>query len=112
MKAGIVVYRRSGTSLAGEWAHADTGGVLAKETVHDVRADTWEGDWPVEILTPDGQLLFAGRLNSVRLGDCLRLAWQGNFLQDNKPGTFQGLGRALGDDLMVASFEQTESEAK
>ena len=74
MKAGIVIYRRSGASFVGKWTHEDVKGVFFKEIVHDVPADTWEGDWPVEVFQGD-ELLLQGRLSSAKLGDCLKLVW-------------------------------------
>src|ERR1051325_461699 len=105
MKSGIVVYRRNRTMLKGRWAHADIGGLLAEEIVSEVPVGACEGDWPVEIFKPDGTLSFPGRLRSPRLGDCLKLTWQGNFVNGNKPGTFEGLGQQIDGELMAASFE-------
>jgi hypothetical protein len=106
MQSGIVVYRRNGTTLEGRWAHENTGAVLAKEIVSDVPIGACEGDWPVKIfIGNDDTLLFTGRLSSTRLGDCLKLTWQGNFVDGNKPGAFQGLGQQIDGELIAACFE-------
>ena len=105
MKSGIVVYRRNGTTLEGRWAHTDFGGMLAKEIVSDVPVGAYEGDWPVEIFQPSGKPFFTGRLRSTRLGDCLKLTWQGSFVSNNSRGTFEGLGQQIDGELIAACFE-------
>jgi len=106
--SGIVVYRRNGTTLEGRWAHVSTGGLLAKEVVSDVPIGAYEGNWPVDILKPDeNSPFFTGRLTSTRLGDCLKLTWQGSFVPGNAQATFEGLGQQIDDELIAASFEQT-----
>lgn len=107
MKAGIVVYKRDGTSLVGKWSHAKIDGKLADETVHDVPAGALEGNWPVKISGPAGQLYFTGRLTSVKFGDCLKLAWTGTF-PDGKPGLFEGIGYATDRDSISATFEEID----
>ena len=49
--------------------------LVAKEIAHDVEDGAVEGDWPVEVFHPNGQLSFTGRLSSVKLGSCLKLNW-------------------------------------
>jgi hypothetical protein len=79
MNAGIVIYRRQGTSLAGQWTHEQIGGALATELVSDVPPGPLTGTWPVQIFNPDGSLEFTGRLRSVGLGSSLSLTWEGKF---------------------------------
>jgi hypothetical protein len=43
-KSGIVVYRRKGTTLEGQWSHVRIDGKLAKEVVSDVPIGAYEGD--------------------------------------------------------------------
>lgn len=106
MQAGIVVYQRKGNQLVGQWSHEKTGGALASEIVHDVAPGALEGDWPVEIFDPLGKPYFTGRLNSSKWGGCVRLTWQGNFLDDGKSARFEGIGYASGADMLSATFEQ------
>src|SRR5262245_60525604 len=109
MQAGIVVYRRLGNQLVGQWSHEKTGGSLANEIVHEVAPNALEGDWPVEIFlppAPTGEIYFTGRLRSSNLGDCVKLVWEGNFVKDGKPARFEGIGMASGPDLLMATFEE------
>jgi len=108
LKAGIVLYRRVPGSLMGEWSDDDIAGKLANETVRDVDDGAVTGDWPVEILLPDGTLVFSGRLSSTSFGDCLKLKWEGISPQRKGTARFEGIGRAVQDDLIVASFEKVE----
>jgi hypothetical protein len=105
-KSGIVVYRRKGTTLEGQWSHVRIDGKLAKEVVSDVPIGAYEGDWPVKVYMPDGQLQFTGRLRSTRLGDCLKLTWLG----PDGNAAFQGLGQHIDGELMAASFEEISSK--
>jgi hypothetical protein len=107
MKAGIVVYRRGNGSLIGQWAHENTGGLLAREVVHDVSAGDWQGDWPVDIFLGD-EIFFKGRLNSAKFGDCLKLTWRGQLVKDGSSRTFQGVGCAIDNETLAASFEQID----
>ena len=43
VQAGIIIYRRSGTSLVGKWTHENVAGIFQKEIVRDVAPGTWEG---------------------------------------------------------------------
>jgi hypothetical protein len=106
MQAGIVVYQRQGNQLVGQWSHEKTGGALANEIVHDVAPGPLEGDWPVEIFVPGGKLYFTGRLSSSKLGSCVKLIWEGSFVDDGKPGRFEGIGYASGADVLSATFEE------
>ena len=107
MKAGIVIYRRGAGMLLGQWAHEDTGGVLARETVHGVPAGEWQGDWAVDIFLGE-EIFFKGRLNSAEFGDCLKLTWQGQLVKDGSACTFQGIGRAIDNEIAAASFERID----
>jgi hypothetical protein len=98
VQAGIIVYRRNGASLVGQWTHENVNGISQKEIVHDVTHGTWEGDWPVEIFK-DGVRIFEGRLSSIKLGDCLKLTWKSDSSE------FQGVGYAIDDETAAASFE-------
>jgi hypothetical protein len=100
VQAGIVMYRRSGTSLVGKWTHESVDGISQKEIVHDVSPGAWEGDWPVEVFKGDA-LIFQGRLSSIKLGDCLKLTWK------NDSSEFQGVGYVIDDETAAASFEPT-----
>ena len=113
MQAGIVIYRRHGNQLVGQWSHADEpiGGMLANEIVHDVAPNALEGDWPVEIFAPPapgGPIYFTGRLRASKLGDCVKLVWEGTFVKDGAPARFEGIGLASGPDLLSATFEKIE----
>ena len=108
MHAGLVIYKREGRSLVGQWSHENRGGMLAKETVDQVPAGALVGDWPVKTFSPDNRLLFSGRLKSVTLGGCLKLTWTGNLEEANEPAEFEGLGYQITDDLMFATFESTK----
>jgi hypothetical protein len=105
MKAGIVIYRRDAGMLLGQWAHEDTGGVLARETVYGVPPGEWQGDWAVDIFLGE-EIFFKGRLNSTGFGDCLKLTWQGQLVKDGSACTFQGIGRAIDNEIAAASFER------
>ncbi|MER9227041.1 hypothetical protein NKI39_15645 [Mesorhizobium sp. M0664] len=107
MKAGIVIYKRVGTLLVGKWAHEDSLGLFSEEIVRDVQLGTWEGDWPVEIFQ-ERKLIFRGRLNSVKLGDCLKLKWQQEPDSDGGARIFQGIGYAIDAETVAASFELIE----
>jgi hypothetical protein len=110
MKAGIVVYRRDGTSLSGQWTHEDTGGILAKELVQDVSPGPMVGEWPVEVFKPDGTEYFSGSLKSVSLGNSLILTWNGAMVNvPQQPAQFVGIGYQIDGNLMVASFEQADA---
>jgi hypothetical protein len=102
MQAGIVIYRRSGTSLVGKWTHESVNGISQREIVHDVLPGTWEGDWPVEIYKDDAAI-FQGRLSSVKFGDCLKLTWK------NDESEFQGVGYAIDAEMVAATFEPVPS---
>jgi hypothetical protein len=106
MQAGIVVYQRKGDQLVGRWSHEKTGGALADEIVHDVAAGALEGDWAVEIFDPLGKPYFTGRLNSSKLGGCVKLIWDGSFVDGGKSARFEGIGYASGADVLSATFEQ------
>jgi hypothetical protein len=109
MKAGIVIYRRDGTSLSGQWTHGEIGGVLAKELVQDVAAGPMVGDWPVQVFLPDGNVSFAGRLRSVTFGNSLLLTWDGHMAdRPPRPAKFVGVGYQINNDLMFASFEPAD----
>jgi hypothetical protein len=113
MKAGIVIYRRDGTSLSGQWVHQDTGGILAKELVQDVSSGPMIGDWPVQVFLPDGTQYFTGNLQSVSLGDSLILTWNGAMVNTpQQPVEFIGIGYQIDSDLMVATFEQSDANAR
>ena len=88
MKAGIVIYRRDAGMLLGQWAHEDTGGALASETVYGVPAGEWQGDWAVDIFLGE-EIFFKGRLNSTGFGDWLKLTWQGQLVKDVAPAHFK-----------------------
>jgi hypothetical protein len=105
MQAGIVVYQRQGNQLVGLWSHEDTKGALADEIVRNVPDGVLEGDWPVDIFAPGGELFFAGHLRTEKFGDCLKLVWEGKFLDSGQPGRFEGIGHARGD-LLSATFEK------
>jgi hypothetical protein len=110
MKAGIVVYKRDGTSLSGQWTHEDTGGILARELVENVSPGPMVGDWPVVVFSPDGTEYFTGSLKSVSLGNSLILTWNGAMVNaPQQPARFVGIGYQIDSNLMVASFEQTEA---
>jgi mannose-6-phosphate isomerase-like protein (cupin superfamily) len=106
MRSGVVYYRREGNSLVGKWTHEDTSGRLGDEVVQNVEPGATEGAWPVEIYAPGGNLLFTGELKSTKLGDSLKLEWIGEFTEQRAEGRFSGIGIALTNDLIVASFEQ------
>ena len=106
INAGIVIYRRDGTSLSGQWTHQKIGGVLAKELVHGVSPGSMVGTWPVEVFAPDGSQYFTGSLQSVSLGNSLILTWNGAMVNaPETPAEFVGIGNQIDNDLMVASFE-------
>jgi hypothetical protein len=107
MKAGIVVYRRGDGLLIGQWAHQNTGGLLASEVVHDVSPGDWQGNWPVDI-SLGGEPFFKGRLNTEKFGDCLMLTWRVQLVKDGSDRTYQGIGYAIDNETMAASFEQID----
>ena len=107
MEAGIVVYQRQGNQLVGKWSHEKTNGKLADQIVRDVAPGPLEGDWPVEIYIQPNVLYFTGHLHSSKLGDCVKLVWQGNFKKDGTPGRFEGIGYEYGD-LLSATFEEVK----
>jgi hypothetical protein len=110
MKAGIVIYRRDGTSLTGQWVHEHTGGMLAKELVQNVSSGPMVGDWPVQIFLPGDTQYFTGNLRSVHLADSLILTWSGTMVTlPQQHVEFVGIGYQIDDDLMVASFERSET---
>jgi len=100
MQAGIVVYQRNGSTLAGKWTHQNVNGVAQQEVVHDVAPGAWEGDWPVEIFQ-NGTRIFEGRLSSVRLGEGLKLTWK------DGANEFQGVGFIINDDMIAASLSRS-----
>jgi hypothetical protein len=108
MKAGIVIYRRDGSSLSGQWTHQDIGGLLAKELVQNVPSGPMVGNWPVQVSAPDGSVIFTGWLQAATLGKSLLLTWD-ETMAGGQP-KFVGLGYQINDDLMVASFEPAASE--
>jgi hypothetical protein len=110
MKAGIVYYHRKANSLFGKWSHTDFGGTLADEVVHEIESCATEGKWPVDIYAPDGTLMFKGHLESVRLGQSLKLEWTGRFTTNDTTGRFVGLGVIIDDNLIAATFEQVNEE--
>jgi hypothetical protein len=101
MKAGIVIYRRSGGSLVGEWTHEKVDGALQREIVQGTPGPDWTGDWPVEIFQAD-QSIFKGRFSSVKFGESLKLAWR----KEDGTVAFQGIGCAIGADMLAATFEE------
>ena len=106
INAGIVIYRRDGTSLSGQWTHQEIGGVFAKELVHGVSPGPMVGAWSVEVFAPDGSRYFTGSLKSVGLGKSQILTWNGAMANaPDKPVEFVGIGYQIDNDLMVASFE-------
>jgi hypothetical protein len=106
MKARIVIYRRDGTSLSGQWTHQNTGGIFAKELVQEVSPGPMVGDWPIQVFMPGGTLYFSGNLKSVSLGNSLILTWNGAIVNaTHRPAKFVGIGYQIDDNLMVASFE-------
>ena len=109
MQAGIVVYQCQGNQLVGQWSHETTGGALANEIVHGVDPGPLIGDWAVEIFAPGGKPYFTGRLNSSTLGSCVKLIWEGSFLDDGKSARFEGIGYASSADVLSATFEQITS---
>jgi hypothetical protein len=113
INAGIVIYRRDGTSLSGQWTHQNTGGVLAKEMVHDVSPGPLVGNWPVEVFAPDGSQYFTGSLQSESLGASLTLTWTGAMVNaPQQPTQFVSIGYQIGSDLMVASFEPVAAKGQ
>jgi hypothetical protein len=110
MLAGIVFYRRQGDALVGRWSHVQLGGRLADERVSGVAAGAVTGTWPVDISDPTGKPMFAGQLESVRLGDCLKLSWRGKLLPAGKPATFQGIGYVIDSDSLCATFEEVQGK--
>ena len=113
MKAGMVIYRRGGTFLSGQWARQDTGGILAKELVQDVSPGPMVGDWPVQVFMPDGTQYFTGSLKSVSFGDSLILMWSGAMVNaPQQRAEFVGIGYQIDSDLMVASIEQSDANGR
>jgi len=108
MQAGIVVYQRQGNQLVGQWSHESRGGKLMKEIVDDVAPGPLEGEWPVKIFDEAGELEYTGRLQSSKLGDCVKLVWEGNFVKNKTSLRFEGIGYAYGD-LLSASFEPVKT---
>jgi hypothetical protein len=106
MKAGIVVYRRSGGWLIGKWTHDAVGGVLQREIVQGSPGSDWQGDWPVEIFQ-GGKSIFKGRFSSVELGESLKLAWN----TEDGATAYQGIGFALDAETLAATFESVGSES-
>jgi len=109
MQAGIAVYQRQGDQLVGQWSHEDIGGALADEIVHGVAAGALEGEWPVDIFAPTGEIFFRGRLRSTKFGKCLRLEWEGSFVNDGAAARFEGIGHQSGSDFLSATFEQVDN---
>jgi hypothetical protein len=112
MDAGIVFYRRQGDELVGRWSHPSLGGMLADERVGGVEPGTFAGSWPVEISDPSGSPMFAGRLESVPLGQCFELRWDGEMLPARSPAQFVGIGCALDADTLCATFEAARPPAE
>ncbi|MBR1220023.1 hypothetical protein JQ557_18610 [Bradyrhizobium sp. U87765 SZCCT0131] len=108
MQSGIVYYKRSGSTFDGRWSHQDTGGVFAREVVHDAQPGPFVGSWQVEIFAPDGRSLFVGQLQAVPLGDCVSLSWTKT---GETAASFVGLGHAIDPDLVMACFEPAGGQA-
>jgi hypothetical protein len=104
MAAGIVYYRRQGTTFAGRWSDASQHGALADELVRDVEPGATTGEWPVEVFLAAGPSIFTGTLSSAPLGECLQLTWRGK-LSSGKDAVFTGIGYAIDPDLICATFE-------
>jgi hypothetical protein len=109
MKAGIVIYRRIGTSPSVQWAHQDTGGILTKEVVQDVPPGRMVGDWPVQVFMSNGTQYFTGSSKSVSLGDSLLLTDRAMPNAPQHRAEFVGMGCQIDSDLMIASLEQSDA---
>ena len=112
-RAGVVIYRRLGRTLVGEWTHEDVDGQLVLEVVFDVPEGEVEGDWPVKIFLPADELNWAGRVKSTKLGAGLKLEWTGEYKSGPNAGEradFVGVGIVVDPDTIVACFEPVETE--
>ena len=105
-KAGVIVWKRAGRQLIGQWTHVTTGGLLASEIVSNIEPGATTGRWPVEIRAPDGTVIFEGELSSETLGQTLALEWRGRKLPSGDEGVFKGVGIVIDSDSIAASFEQ------
>lgn len=105
-KAGVIVFKRAGRQLIGQWTHVTIGGLLAGEIVSNVEPGVTTGRWPVEIRAPDGTVIFEGELSSEPLGQTLVLEWRGRKVPSGDEGVFIGVGIVVDSDSIAASFEQ------
>jgi hypothetical protein len=106
MIAGLVVYRGAEDGLSGFWIHADTKGVESRERIQSASLTNPVGDWPVDIMGPDGKPVFEGRISIQPLGESLRLIWTGSALPSGASATFEGIGTILPEGVLVATFEK------